>query len=313
MRSKGALIDADRQTSGISGINTTSMNAGVNQQSGTNSGQSSKIQKQSNTKEKESSSKISDHSSTSLSQTQTGVISQGALTAAVNKIEYVEVELGPSMMDSIRIIERLLTQAKYHKEHVLYKNYPDVKIETEVKEITEKKRGFNIDMQNKEEEKKEKEEDKFDPNSKEVDLKPLFQFRCDAIVGGRNISCMDFNVSNPDLLAVSYGEFDMDNITEKKKGILAFWTFKNPNFPEKIIHTDNCITCCQFSKRNPNIIATGDSLGNIAIYDVKRKDSNLPLCDSREIEGKHTDIVWEIQWVDKAEKGETLVSISGDG
>lgn len=54
-------------------------------------------------------------------------------------MEFVEVELGPTMMDSIRIIERLLTQAKYHKEHVLYKNYPDVKIETEVKETTEKK------------------------------------------------------------------------------------------------------------------------------------------------------------------------------
>lgn len=55
---------------------------------------------------------------------------------------------------------------------------------------------------------------------------------------------MDFNASNPDLLAVSYGEFDMDNTTEKKKGILAFWTFKNPNFPEKIIYAENCITCC---------------------------------------------------------------------
>lgn len=45
---------------------------------------------------------------------------------------------------------------------------------------------------------------------------------------------------------------------------------------------------------------------------MKRKDNPL-ICDSWEIEGKHTDIIWEIQWVDKAEKGETLVSISGDG
>lgn len=28
---------------------------------------------------------------------------------------------------------------------------------------------------------------------------------------------------------------------------------------------------------------------------------------------KHTDIVWEVQWVDKSTKGEFLVSISGDG
>ena len=30
------------------------------------------------------------------------------------------------MMKAIRIIERLLTQSKYHHEHVLYKNYPPV-------------------------------------------------------------------------------------------------------------------------------------------------------------------------------------------
>lgn len=60
------------------------------------------------------------------------------------------------------------------------------------------------------------------------------------------------------------------------------------------------------------MIAVGDSSGNISIFDVKRND-NAPLCDSRELEGKHTDVIWEIQWVDKAEKGETLVSIAGDG
>jgi len=109
----------------------------------------------------------------------------------------------------------------------------------------------------KEEEKKDKkEEEEFNPD--EINLKHLFKFSCDK-VEGRNISCMDFNSANPDLLAVGYGEFDMDNTQTKQKGVLAFWTLKNPYFPEKIIFTDNCITCCQFSKRNPNLIAVGDS------------------------------------------------------
>jgi hypothetical protein len=30
------------------------------------------------------------------------------------------------MIKAIRIIERLLTQTKYHEQHVLYKNYPPV-------------------------------------------------------------------------------------------------------------------------------------------------------------------------------------------
>ena len=36
------------------------------------------------------------------------------------------------MMKAIRIIERLLTQSKYHEQHVLYKNYPPVDIVKQV-------------------------------------------------------------------------------------------------------------------------------------------------------------------------------------
>jgi hypothetical protein len=38
------------------------------------------------------------------------------------------MELPDSMLKAIRIIERLLTQTKYHEQHVLYKNYPSVNL-----------------------------------------------------------------------------------------------------------------------------------------------------------------------------------------
>jgi hypothetical protein len=38
-----------------------------------------------------------------------------------------------------------------------------------------------------------------------------------------------------------------------------------------------------------------------------------PIAESKGIEDKHNDIVWEVQWVAKEDKEETLVSISGDG
>jgi hypothetical protein len=62
---------------------------------------------------------------------------------------------------------------------------------------------------------------------------------------------MDINERNPDLIAVSYGEFDI-NISkdqELKPGILAFWTLKNNTFPEKIIEWEYSITSCMFSKK----------------------------------------------------------------
>ena len=120
------------------------------------------------------------------------------------------------MMKAIRIIERLLTQSKYHEQHVLYKNYPPVDIVKQVdddEDENEDKKNNLLpfgDKKKKEEEKKEEEVDtgaKEDPD--EVSLTPLFKFTCD-LTEGRQVSCMDINVANPDLIAVGYGEFDID-------------------------------------------------------------------------------------------------------
>jgi dynein intermediate chain 4, axonemal len=61
------------------------------------------------------------------------------------------------------------------------------------------------------------------------------------------------------------------------------------------------------------MIAVGDSHGNIAIYNIRSDDYATPIAESKDIDGKHTDIIWELQWVDRDAKGEGLVTISGDG
>jgi hypothetical protein len=54
----------------------------------------------------------------------------------------------------------------------------------------------------------------------------------------------------------------------------------------------------------------------VAIYDI-RKHGNSPVATNRETEGKHSDAIWELNWIGKgnkgSEKGESLVSISSDG
>lgn len=221
------------------------------------------------------------------------------------------------MMKAIRIIERLLTQSKYHHEHVLYKNYPPVELTRGVDEEEEgkddKNAGFGLfgGGDKKKEEKKEEQEEVKEEDEDGHTLTHLFKFKCD-ITDGTPVSCIDINSKNPDLIAVSYGEFDIDATRTLKRGILAFWTLKNPTFPEKLLFHEHSITCCQFSKRNPHLIAIGDSHGNIAIFNI-RSDDTKPIYDSKDLEGKHTDIIWELQWVDKEAKPEALVSISGDG
>jgi WD40 repeat protein len=207
---------------------------------------------------------------------------------------------------------------------VLYKNYPPVnlgdkhkKASNEEDEESPGKKPFGLSLnkgakKDKEDEKKEEEDKNKDLDGKdEVSLKPLFKFQFN-VSEGRQVSCIDINVANPDLIAVGYGEYDIDCTKTLKEGLLCFWTLKNPNFPEKIIKTEHSITCCSFSKKNPHLIAVGDSHGNIAIYNIRTTDSK-PIAESKDLEGKHTDIVWEIQWVDRESKGESLVSVSGDG
>lgn len=72
---------------------------------------------------------------------------------------------------------------------------------------------------------------------------------------------------------------------------------------------------CKFSKKNPNLIGVGCYDGVVSIYDI-RKPGHSPIADSQELDSKHLDAVWEVDWVGKSntsEKGEGLISISSDG
>lgn len=244
-------------------------------------------------------------------------------------MEYVETELPDTMMKAIRIIERLLTQTEYHEQHVLYKNYPPAKVvkaSSEDEEDEENKKKSALISKKKEEAKKKEEEEAkkgggsgdaagedLDPKDDKVTFKSLFFFECD-VTEGRQVSCMDINELNPDLIAVGYGEYDINCVDDSKlkPGLLCFWTLKNPDFPEKIITHEHSITACQFSKKNPNLIAIGDSHGNIAIFNIRGSDTK-PIAESKDMDSKHTDIVWEIQWMQRENKSESLISISGDG
>ena len=146
----------------------------------------------------------------------------------------------------------------------MYRNYPPVDLERAIDE--EEKAddganplGFGFGGEKKKEEEEKKEEDVVDiEESDEISVSHLFKFRC-SITDGRQVTCIDINSINEDLIAVSYGEYDINCTKKLNQGILAFWTLKNPTFPEKLIYHDYSITSCQFSKRDPYLIAIGDS------------------------------------------------------
>lgn len=89
-------------------------------------------------------------------------------------------------MKAIKIIERLLTQNAFHEQHVLYKNYPPVKLGNrnfadDEEEGQQKKRGIGMKQDTKKENEVKVEEEEVKEG--QVYMKPLFTFECDMTEG----------------------------------------------------------------------------------------------------------------------------------
>ncbi|XP_052774129.1 dynein axonemal intermediate chain 4-like isoform X2 [Mya arenaria] len=141
----------------------------------------------------------------------------------------------------------------------------------------------------------------------------LWSYTCKA-TQGRNVSCLSWNRSNPDLIAVGYGQFEFSN---QKEGLLMCWSLKNPEFPERVYTCKEGVTAADFSRVNPSLLAVGLYDGGVAVYNV-RHSTDEPILDNFLSPGKHTSPVWQIKWIEKErgsgdETAEVLVSISTDG
>eukprot|EP00903_Cladosiphon_okamuranus_P013687 g12746.t1 len=131
----------------------------------------------------------------------------------------------------------------------------------------------------------------------------------------RTVTALCFHQYNGDILAVGYGAFFFSPNVHKG-GAVLFWSVRNPEYPERTIHTQSSVTSLDFAERHPTLLAVGMYDGTIAIYDTAREGENFSaaVAESSTSHGKHTDPVWQVQWVNKGvERGETLVSISTDG
>lgn len=201
---------------------------------------------------------------------------------------------------------RIANQYKYHKNYIAYRNYPEQNLKGDERGEAKNLSGKMFGNKSKQTKEQEAEDNTL------KDLNFLFKFECDTF-RNRCVSSLDWNCVNTDLLAATYGEFDLKS--DYKDGYLGFWTLKNPDFPERVIKTTSRAMNCRFSQRNPNLIGVGLYDGVVAIYDIRKK-GDQPIADSKELDSKHLDAIWEVNWVGKSnanDKGEGLVSISSDG
>ena len=152
-------------------------------------------------------------------------------------------------------------------------------------------------------------------------LLPLWTFTCEA-TAGRNVACMAWNRVRRDMLVVGYGSFDFRE--QAQGGLVAFWSLKNPAYPDWIIEVPSGVTSVDFSEASPNLLAVGLYSGSVRVYDVRgsfatpgaaqARADQAPVLESTHANGKHSDPVWKLRWVGRGtERGESLMSISTDG
>ncbi|CAG5118395.1 unnamed protein product [Candidula unifasciata] len=202
--------------------------------------------------------------------------------------EWEELSKSEQLKNHLFLLERVICLNTFQNKQAQYRGFKPVLTSVGDPSITQ-----NLDMS---------------PN-----LERLWSYDC-PLTRGKNVSCIAWNKSNLDLLAVGYGQFEFTN---QKPGLVCCWCIKNPKYPERVFTSKQGVTAVDFSASNPNLLAVGYYDGGIAIYNV-RKSVDEPVLDNFATPGKHSGPVWQLRWVEKErgsgeERVHVLISISSDG
>uniref|UniRef100_A0A3Q3XBA1 Dynein axonemal intermediate chain 4 n=1 Tax=Mola mola TaxID=94237 RepID=A0A3Q3XBA1_MOLML len=202
------------------------------------------------------------------------------------------IKLSEKFQDCVRLMEKTVLRNTFQPKFAAYRHLPILE------DADQQVESGKVDV-------------KEDTKGPHPALECLWAFSCE-LTRGRSVSSMALNKKNPDLLAVGYGEFDSSN---QKPGLVCCWSFKNPMWPDHVIHCDSTVTSLDFSSNNPSQLAVGMLNGVITIYNVQNQNSK----SSSQCYRKHLGPVWQIRWIQQQlrltgeEKVEALISAAEDG
>eukprot|EP01028_Stygiella_incarcerata_P006955 TRINITY_DN2838_c0_g2_i1.p1 TRINITY_DN2838_c0_g2~~TRINITY_DN2838_c0_g2_i1.p1 ORF type:complete len:579 (-),score=208.93 TRINITY_DN2838_c0_g2_i1:424-2160(-) len=192
------------------------------------------------------------------------------------------------------------------KDEVLEMEPPDMLFDEGIVMAVEE----DAQIRDEEEGKEESEEEQEIEPVVEGDAEQLFRFHCTPSKG-KSVTAISWNPKNDGVIAAGYASSSTHQ--SDAGGDIFCWSIKNPCFPERSIKTKSGVTSLHFSKLHPSVLGAGLRDGTLAIFDIRKKGDEEVLKSSLDM-GQHMDAVWEVQWVDKgSDRGEKLVSISGDG
>jgi len=113
-----------------------------------------------------------------------------------------------------------------------------------------------------------------------------------------------------DMFAVGHGSYEF---TKQNRGMLLFYSMKNPSYPEFVFSTESGVMCLDIHPLYPYLVCVGFYDGSVAVFNVlEQKES--PVYKSTAKSGKHTDPVWQVKWQkDDLDNNLNFYSVSSDG
>ncbi|XP_067938269.1 dynein intermediate chain 2, ciliary-like isoform X3 [Watersipora subatra] len=140
-------------------------------------------------------------------------------------------------------------------------------------------------------------------------LLPLWKFAYDRSKK-LAITALCWSPKYRDLFAVSHGSYDF---MKQAKGMICFYTLKNPSFPEYTFPTDSGVMCIDIHAEHPYLIAAGFYDGSVGVFNVTEGKTSAQYMSTAK-NGKHTDPVWQVRWQkDDLDNNLNFYSISSDG
>ncbi|XP_072167175.1 dynein intermediate chain 2, ciliary isoform X2 [Diadema setosum] len=124
------------------------------------------------------------------------------------------------------------------------------------------------------------------------------------------VTSLCWNPKYKDLFAVAHGSYDF---MKQARGMILFYTLKNPSFPEFIYPTDSGVMCLDIHPEHPYLVCVGFYDGSVGVFNVTVGETK-PIFQSTAKTGKHTDPVWQVAWQkDDLDNNLNFFSVSSDG
>ncbi|XP_063067026.1 dynein, axonemal, intermediate chain 1, paralog 2 [Engraulis encrasicolus] len=140
-------------------------------------------------------------------------------------------------------------------------------------------------------------------------LLPLWKFQYDK-AKRLAVTALCWNENYRDLFAVGLGSYDF---TKQGRGMLLYYSLKNPTYPECTYPTTSGIMCLDIHPQLSYLVAVGFYDGCVGVYSMQ-EEGTQPIYKSTAKSGKHTDPVWQVRWQnDDMDHNHNFFSVSSDG